>query len=55
MEVKILEIPGVIYRRAKSASVQRGIPLRAFVTQALMEKLDDLFVCQAPYHFAKRA
>jgi hypothetical protein len=41
MEVKMtLEIPDVIYRRAKSASVQRGIPLRAFVTEALMEKLE---------------
>jgi hypothetical protein len=35
-----LEIPDPIFRRAKSVAAQRGIPLRAFVTEAVMEKLD---------------
>ena len=34
-----LEIPDVIFRRAKSAAAERGIPLREFVTEALQEKL----------------
>ena len=34
-----LEIPDPIFRRAKSAAAQRGIPLREFVTQAVKEKL----------------
>jgi hypothetical protein len=36
-----LEIPDPIFRRAKSAAAQRGIPLRAFVTEAVQEKLDS--------------
>lgn len=35
-----LEIPDPIFRRAKSVAAQRGIPLRAFVTEAVQEKLD---------------
>ena len=35
-----LEIPDPIFHRAKSVAAQRGIPLRAFVTEAVMEKLD---------------
>lgn len=35
-----LEIPDTIFRRAKSAAAERGIPLREFVTQAVKEKLD---------------
>jgi hypothetical protein len=35
-----LEIPDLIFRRAKSVAVQRGIPLRAFVTEAVGEKLE---------------
>ena len=35
-----LEIPDPIFRRAKSEAAQRGIPLRAFVTEAVMEKLE---------------
>jgi len=35
-----LEIPDPIFRRAKSVAAQRGIPLRAFVTEAVMEKLE---------------
>lgn len=34
-----LEIPDPIFRRAKSAAAQRGIPLREFVTQAVKDKL----------------
>jgi hypothetical protein len=35
-----LEIPDPIFRRAKSVAAQRGIPLRAFVTEAVSEKLE---------------
>ena len=35
-----LEIPDPIFRRAKSVAAQRGMPLRAFVTEAVMEKLE---------------
>ena len=35
-----LEIPDAIFRRAKSVAAQRGIPLRAFVTEAAQEKLE---------------
>lgn len=38
-----LEIPDSIFRRAKSVAAQRGIPLRAFVTEAVTEKLDASF------------
>jgi len=34
-----LEIPDAIFRRAKSVAAQRGIALRAFVTEAVEEKL----------------
>jgi hypothetical protein len=34
-----LEIPDTIFRRAKSAAAERGIPLREFVTQAVKDKL----------------
>jgi hypothetical protein len=34
-----LEIPDPIFRRAKSAAADRGIPLREFVTEAVSEKL----------------
>jgi len=34
-----LEIPDAVFRRAKSAAAQRGIPLREFVTQAVQDKL----------------
>ena len=34
-----LEIPDRIFRRTKSAVVERGVPLREFVTQAVKEKL----------------
>jgi len=34
-----LEIPDIIFRRAKSAAAQRGIPLREFITEAVKDKL----------------
>ncbi len=34
-----LEIPDAIFRRAKSAAAERGIPLRVFVTEAVRDKL----------------
>ena len=34
-----LEIPDAIFRRAKSIAAQRGVALRAFVTEAVEEKL----------------
>ena len=34
-----LEIPDAIFRRAKSAAAERGIPLRELVTEAVKEKL----------------
>jgi hypothetical protein len=34
-----LEIPDALFRRAKSAAAEQGIPLRALVTDALAEKL----------------
>jgi hypothetical protein len=34
-----LEIPDTVFRRAKSAAAERGIPLRQFVTEAVRDKL----------------
>ena len=34
-----LELPDALFRRAKSAAAQRGIPFRELVTEALAEKL----------------
>lgn len=34
-----LEIPDILFRRAKSKAAERGIPLRQFVTEAVEEKL----------------
>jgi hypothetical protein len=34
-----LEIPDSVFRRAKSAASARGIPLRAFVTEAVKDKI----------------
>jgi hypothetical protein len=34
-----LEIPDSIFRCAKSVAAERGIPLRAFISEALAEKL----------------
>lgn len=38
-----LEIPDVLFRRAKSVAAQRGIPLRQLVTEAVQEKLKTTF------------
>lgn len=34
-----LEIPDILFRRAKSAAAERGIPFRELVSEALSEKL----------------
>jgi hypothetical protein len=34
-----IEIPDALFRRAKSAAAERGLPLRALVTEALADKL----------------
>ena len=34
-----IEIPDVLFRRAKSAAAERGIPLRELVSEALADKL----------------
>jgi hypothetical protein len=34
-----LEIPDLIFRRAKSTAARRGIPFREFVTEAVKDKL----------------
>jgi hypothetical protein len=34
-----LEIPDALFRRAKSAAAEQGIPLRELMSQALAEKL----------------
>jgi hypothetical protein len=34
-----LEIPDLLFRRAKSVAAERGIPLRQLVTEAVQEKL----------------
>jgi hypothetical protein len=45
-----LEIPDTIFRRAKSAAAERGVPLREFVTQAVKEKLAaDSTLSQRPW------
>lgn len=50
-----LEIPDFIFRRAKSAAAERGIPLRQFVTEAVQEKLRVSPSEQKPWmkHFGK--
>jgi hypothetical protein len=34
-----LDLPDALFRRAKSAAAERGIPFRALVSEALTEKL----------------
>jgi hypothetical protein len=34
-----LEIPDALFRRAKSAAAERGVPLRELITEALAERL----------------
>ena len=48
-----LEIPDGIFRRAKSVAAERGIPLRALISEALADKLradngSDNFISGAP-------
>jgi predicted transcriptional regulator len=35
-----IEIPDELFRRAKSVAAERGIPLRALVSEALSDKLN---------------
>jgi hypothetical protein len=35
-----LEIPDPLFRRAKSAAAQRGVPFREFVSEAIRDKLN---------------
>ena len=45
-----LEIPDTIFRRAKSAAANRGIPVREFVSEAVREKLvADAKTTQTPW------
>lgn len=50
-----LEIPDFIFRRAKSAAAEKGIPLRQFVTEAVQEKLRVAPAGEKPWmkHFGK--
>ena len=34
-----IEIPDALFRRAQSAAAERGVPLRALVSEALVDKL----------------
>ena len=48
-----VEMPDALFRRAKSAAAQRGIPFRQLVTEALSEKLaeggtGDTPMCDTP-------
>lgn len=36
-----LEIPDLLFRKAKSVAAQRGIPLRQLVTEAVQDKLSS--------------
>ena len=36
-----LEIPDPIFRRAKAKAAERQIPLRQFITEAVVEKLES--------------
>jgi hypothetical protein len=44
-----LEIPDSVFRRAKSAAAQRGIPLREFVTEAVKDKLAGCGAADKPW------
>jgi hypothetical protein len=44
-----VEIPDALFRRAKAAAATRGIPLRAFVSEALAEKLRAGGACDKPW------
>ncbi|MEP7361969.1 MAG: hypothetical protein ABI972_01835 [Acidobacteriota bacterium] len=44
-----LEIPDALFRRAKSAAAERGIPFRELVTLALAEKLGPKKLQEKPW------
>jgi hypothetical protein len=44
-----LEIPDALFRQAKAAAAQKGIPLRELVTEALTEKLRVRGVKEKPW------
>lgn len=44
-----LEIPDGLFRRAKSAAAERGIPFRELVSEALSEKLAEKSVDARPW------
>ena len=44
-----LEIPDALFRRAKSAAAERGIPLRQLVSEALAEKLAVRGTAERPW------
>jgi hypothetical protein len=44
-----LEIPDTIFKQAKSAAAEQGIPLREFVSNAVAEKLRQTSVGHKPW------
>jgi hypothetical protein len=44
-----LELPDALFRRAKSAAAQRGIPFRELVSEALAEKLTVYRATERPW------
>jgi len=44
-----LEIPDPIFRKAKAAAAEQGIPLRQFVSIALADKLRDASSSEKPW------
>jgi hypothetical protein len=44
-----LEVPDALFRRAKSAAAERGIPFRQLVTEALAEKLTVRRTAEKPW------
>lgn len=44
-----LEIPDALFRRAKSAAAERGIPLRELISEALADKLQGPAVNDKPW------
>jgi len=44
-----MEIPDALFRQAKSAAAEQGIPLRALVSEALAEKLRRPPNCDKPW------
>ena len=44
-----IEIPDALFRRAKSVAAQRGIPLRAFISEALADKLKTHAADEKPW------